>query len=113
MTSPLGRPYGSRTKYDGEYRRPHPGGFRTEKVRYIALVQPVQHEKAHRAARAMGISGSLFMALMIDRMEVDADGRPVWADEAGYPTPQQQPLDDAEGDDAEGEADKAGHRLSA
>jgi hypothetical protein len=107
MTSPGGRPYGSRTQYDAEYRRPHRGGLRTEKVRFIALVQPEQHEKAHRAARAMGISGSMFMALMIDRLEADADGRPVWAEEAGYPAPRQQPLDD---DD---EPEQAGHRLSA
>jgi hypothetical protein len=109
MTALGGRPYGSRinTKYDTEYRRPQPDGPRYPKVRFIALVQPEQHEKAHRAARAMGISGSLFMALMIDRMEVDADGRPVWAEEAGYPAPAAAPLDDGD------EPEQAGHRLSA
>jgi hypothetical protein len=59
MTALGGRPYGSRiyTEYDTEYRRPQPDGPRYPKVHFIALVQPEQYEKAHRAARTRASAG--------------------------------------------------------
>lgn len=37
-----------------------------------------QHAKVNRAAEALGISTSALLAELVDRMRVDANGRPAW-----------------------------------
>jgi hypothetical protein len=96
-----GRPYGRRRVVDHPYTPPSGTGNR-RKVKLPADVDPDIHKRVHLAAQAMGITASRLVALLIERMELDPDGRPVWADEAGFPASATLDLDE-----------DADHRLSA
>lgn len=95
------RPYGTRSRAHDSYARPlgEPGQRR---VKLVANVEPEVHERAHRIALAMNVSASRLVSLLVERIELDRDGRPVWADQAGLPA--QPPLADDP---------PAGRRLSA
>lgn len=45
-------------------------------------VRAETHAKAHAAARALGISVAEYLATLVERDELDAFGRPCWAEEA-------------------------------
>lgn len=45
-----------------------------------------QHAKVNRAAEAIGISTSALLAELVDRMRVDANGRPTWKSRYAQPS---------------------------
>lgn len=76
-------PYGHR------FRAPAPGEGHTPMSATRRMLQARvtydQHAKAHRAAEALGISVSAFLAELVDRLEVDERGGPPW--ESRYASP--------------------------
>lgn len=42
-------------------------------------MRPEDHEKAHAAAAALDLSLSGYLAVLVHRDELDANGRPLWA----------------------------------
>jgi hypothetical protein len=67
-------PYGHRFRAPNEGRAPMSATRRMLQTR----VNYQQHDKAHQAAEALGISVSALLAELVDRMRVDANGRPAW-----------------------------------
>jgi hypothetical protein len=74
----MSRPYGTRQPgaYGYDPRPSKPGGRR---VRLALHVTRPEREKAHRAAAALGISMSAYVASLINGDELDETGRPTWA----------------------------------
>jgi hypothetical protein len=77
----MGRPYGRRDVVERGYVPPTPDGVRHGKVRLTAMVDQEVHERAFRNAAALGITASRYVAELVIRDQVDADGVPVWAAE--------------------------------
>lgn len=85
MSAPYGRRQGG--------NRPAPTAAMSATRRMLqSRVTYDQHDKAHKMAEALGISVSALLAELIDRAEVDEQGRPAWTSRYA---PQQETLDDA------------------
>ena len=48
-------------------------------VRLVARVDRPVHEKAERARLSLGISMAAYLEMVLEREQVDEQGRPVWA----------------------------------
>lgn len=65
---------GGMSAVKGRAKRPTEG----QKVLFAKIAEE-NHSKASAAAQAMGISLAAYVDLVLDREQVDASGRPIWA----------------------------------
>lgn len=84
MAKPTGRPYGV-PQLDERQPIQHNG-----RVKLTGYVDPETHARAKAAAYAGGMSLGLYLSRLIERDELDEDGRPAWATPA--PTGEALPL---------------------
>ncbi|MEV5348930.1 hypothetical protein [Streptomyces achromogenes] len=88
----MARPYGSRDAEEREYVPPVRDKKRRGLVRLSPMVPAEIHAAAYENAKAAGVSMGKYVAELIRRDQLDANGRPVWADEAFGPDQGELPM---------------------